>query len=44
MTISKITIKFLGKKETLYRALNANGEVLQVFSTQAEAEAWVAAQ
>jgi len=24
--------------------LNANGEVLQVFSTQAEAEAWVAAQ
>lgn len=44
MTISKMTIKFLGKKETIYRALNAKGEVVQVFADKEEAEAWLAAQ
>lgn len=44
MTINKFTIKFLGKKETVFRGLDENGEVVQVFATKAEAEAWLAAQ
>lgn len=43
MTIDKITVKFLGKKETIFRAIQ-DGEVVQVFETKAEAEAWVAEQ
>lgn len=42
MTISKIKIKFLGKTEFMFRAMSA-GQVVQVFSTQTEAEAWIAA-
>jgi len=44
MTISKMTIKFLGKKETIYRALNVNGEVVRVFADKEEADAWLSAQ
>lgn len=43
MIIDKITIKFLGKKETFYRILDAQGEVLRVFATKEEAQAHVAA-
>jgi len=41
MTISKITVKFLGKKESMFRVLDKAGEVLQVFCTQAEAQKWL---
>ena len=41
MIINKITIKFLGKKESMYRVLDDAGEVLQVFMTKEEAEAFI---
>lgn len=41
-TIDKLTIKLFGKKETVYRVLDADGEVLRVFATLAEAQAHVA--
>lgn len=37
-TIDAITMKFLGKKGTLYR-LFKNGELMGVYETKAEAEA-----
>jgi hypothetical protein len=40
MTISTITIKFLGKKATMYRVFKA-GELVKVCETLAEAEAFV---
>ena len=40
MTITKLTIKLFGNKETLYRVLDADGEVVQVFSTLEEAKAF----
>lgn len=43
MKINPIKIKFLGKTNTLFRVLNAKGEVLQVLETKEEAEAWIAA-
>jgi transposase-like protein len=43
LTIDKLTIKFLGKKETVYRLLDQAGEVVAVYATKAEAEAAVAA-
>lgn len=43
LTIDKLTIKFLGKKETVYRVLDRAGEVVGVYSTKAEAEAAAAA-
>ncbi|WP_257721703.1 hypothetical protein [Variovorax sp. PAMC 28711] len=43
MTIDKLTIKFLGKRETVYRILDEAGEVLRVFAEKEEAEAFLAA-
>ena len=43
MTISPIRIKFLGKTATLFRVLDATGEVLRVYETKAEAEAFLQA-
>jgi hypothetical protein len=40
--ITAMTIKFLGKKETVYR-LFKNGELVRVFATKEEAEAAQAA-
>lgn len=42
MTIDKITFKLFGKKSTVYRVLDANGEVVQCFETLAEAQGYVA--
>ena len=42
MTISKMTIKFLGQKCTVYRVLDKDGEVVQVFESLEEANAFVA--
>lgn len=44
MKIQAFKIKFLGKVGTLYRVLDARGQVLQVLETEAEAAAWIAAQ
>lgn len=44
MTIDKITVKLFGKKETLYRAIDADGEVIRVFESPEDAQAWVDAQ
>lgn len=41
MTINIIKIKFLGKTAAMYRILNSAGEVLQVFESKAEAEAYI---
>lgn len=43
LILDKLTIKFLGKKETVYRLLDNNGEVVRVFATKEEAEAALAA-
>lgn len=43
MTISKFTIKFLGKRETVYRVFKA-GEVVQVCESMEQAQAWMAVQ
>lgn len=43
MTINTMTIKYLGKKVTVYRLLNSNNEVCGVFYTKEEAEAAKAA-
>lgn len=42
MTISKMTIKFLGKKETVFRVLDKEGEVVGVFASLEEAKAFLA--
>lgn len=44
MTINAMKFKFLGKTSTLFRVLDASGEVLQVLETKEEAEAWIAAR
>jgi hypothetical protein len=41
MTITTLKIKFLGKTEVMFRVMQ-DGQVVQVFNTQAEAAAWVA--
>lgn len=41
MSINKLTIKFLGKKETVYRVLDKSGEVVQVFCSHEEADAYI---
>lgn len=41
MTINAITIKLFGNKNTVFRVLNATGEVVQVLATKEEAEAWI---
>jgi hypothetical protein len=40
----QIKIKQFGKAAVMFRAINAAGEVVQVFETREEAEAWVAAK
>ena len=42
MTIDKITVKLLGQKLSLYRALDKDGEVIKVFETMEEAKAFIA--
>ena len=44
MKIDQIKIKLFGKAAVMFRAINAAGEVFQVFETREEAEAWVAAK
>ena len=43
MTINKMAIKFLGKKGIIFRVLDKNGEVLQVFTDLAEANEYIKA-
>lgn len=42
MTAKPFAIKFLGQRCTVWRVLDAAGEVVQVCETQAEALAWIA--
>ena len=42
MNIDKLTIKFLGKKETVYRVFK-DGELIRIFTSKEEAEAFLAA-
>ena len=42
MTIAAITIKLFGKKANIYRVMRA-GQVVQVFDSLADAEAWAKA-
>jgi hypothetical protein len=44
MKISQIKIKLFGKTDVLFRVLDSKGEVLQVLTTQDEAQAWIDAQ
>ena len=44
MSIDIITIKYMGKKESLFRVIDAEGEVLQVLWTKEEAEEWMESQ
>ena len=44
MQILTKKVKFLGKTATLFQVVDAQGEVLQVLDTRAEAEAWKAAR
>jgi len=41
MTITKMTIKFLGQKCTVYRVLDKNGEVIRICESLEEAKAFV---
>ena len=41
MTIDKITIKMFGTKGTIYRVLDSDGEVVQVFESLADAVAFI---
>jgi hypothetical protein len=41
MTISTLKIKLFSNTATMYRVLNAAGEVVQVFDNRAEAEAFI---
>jgi hypothetical protein len=43
MTISPVTVKFLGNKITTFRVMK-DGEPVRVFETKAEAQAWIEAQ
>ena len=44
MSIDIITIKYMGKKESLFRVIDAEGEVLQVLCSKEEAEEWMKSQ
>lgn len=44
MKIATIKMKLFGKVGTLFQVIDAQGEVLQVLETKAEAEAWIAAK
>ena len=41
MTITAMTIKLFGKKETVFRVFNQTGEIVGVFATKQEAQAFV---
>jgi hypothetical protein len=41
LTIEKFTVKFLGKKETVWRVLDSEGEVVKVVCSEEEATAFV---
>ena len=41
MTVQTFKMKFLGKSGVLFRVLDKNGEVVQVFETKEEAEQFV---
>ena len=43
MTIDKMKVKFLGKTAIVFRVF-VKGELVHVFDTEAEAQAWIAAQ
>ena len=42
MTINKMTIKMLGQKCTVYRVIDQCGEVVRVFESLEEAQAFLA--
>lgn len=42
MTINKIKVRFLGKTEVMFQVCKGN-EVIQVFCTEQEAQAWIEA-
>ena len=44
MRVTKFKMKFLGKACTLFRVLDAKGEVLHVAETEQEAQNWIDAQ
>lgn len=44
MKVTALTIKLFGKKETVWRVLDAAGEVVHVAASEADASAWLAAQ
>ena len=44
MSIDIITIKYIGKKESLFRVIDEEGEVLQVLCSKQEAEEWMKSQ
>ena len=39
--IEALTIKLLGKKDTVYRCYDSTGEMVHVFYEKSEAEAWM---
>lgn len=39
--IEALTIKLLGKKDTVYRCYDSTGEMVHVFYEKSEAEAWL---
>ena len=44
MRVTKFKMKFLGKACTLFRVLDAKGEVLHVAETEQDAQNWIDAQ
>lgn len=44
MSIDIITIKYMGNKESMFRVIDAEGEVLQVLCSKEEAEEWMKSQ
>lgn len=43
LRIETLTIKLLGKKDTVYRCYDSTGEMVHIFYEKAEAEAWLKA-
>lgn len=44
MKVTSMKIKLFGKVATMFRVLDAQGEVIQVCETKEEAEAWIASK
>lgn len=44
MKVTTFKMKYFGKMVTLFRVLDAKGEVIQVAETEQEAQAWIEAQ